>query len=358
MEPVTKNLEINEEKLNELLGCMLTEMGAAAMGPLVVLGDRLGFYKTLANQNAMTSETLAEKTNTNERYVREWLSAQAASGYVEYDKQTDKFYMSPEQIAVFADDDNPASMTGAYYSITSMYHDEPKIREVFQSGNGINWSNFNNCLFCGVEKFYGPTYKNSLINEWIPAIEGLQDKLTTGIKVADIGCGHGISTMVMAEMFPNSEFIGFDYHSTSIKHARKHAKTRKLNNANFETATAKNFKGRDFGLISFFDCLHDMGDPVGAVRHAKDSLKDEGICMVVEPFAHDQLHENFNPIGRAFYAFSTMICTPTSLSQEVALGLGAQAGFKKLKAVLNTGGFKHVKKVIETPFNLIIEARK
>ncbi len=350
-------MELNEEKLHEFLGKMVVEMGAAANGALIILGDKLGLYKGLSSNGPMTSEQLADATGTTERYVREWLSAQAASGFVEYHKENENFSMTPEQTAVFADEQSPVLMTGAFYGISSMYHDEPKIEHAFRSGEGVSWGDHDSCLFCGTEKFFKPSYKANLISNWIPALGGVEEKLVKGGKVADIGCGHGVSTIVMAQAFPNSQFIGYDFHEPSVKHASAMAKERGLDNISFKVATAKNFPGKEFDLVAFFDCLHDMGDPVGACSHVAKSLKSDGTCMIVEPFAHDTLEENLNPVGRAMYSFSTMICTPSSISQEVGLGLGAQAGEKRLKEVALAGGFSQFRRAAETPFNLILEAK-
>lgn len=350
-------MELNEEKLNALLGKMVTEMGAAAIGSLIILGDRLGFYKTLGMNGPMNSEQLAKATGTTERYVREWIAAQAASGYVEYDPENENFFMTPEQVAVFSDENSPVLMTGAYYGISAMYHDEPKIEHAFLSGEGVPWGDHNKCLFCGTEKFFKPSYKANLVSSWIPSLSGVEDKLKSGAKVADIGCGHGVSTIVMAEAFPNSEFIGYDFHAKSIEHASAMAVEAGVKNISFEVATAKTYPGNNYDLVCFFDCLHDMGDPVGACSYVSKTLKPDGTCMIVEPFAHDTLQENLNPVGRAMYCFSTMICTPSSISQEVGLGLGAQAGEKRLREVANSGGFSQFRRATETPFNLILEAR-
>ncbi|MUH35529.1 class I SAM-dependent methyltransferase [Zobellia amurskyensis] len=350
-------MELNEEKLNALLGKVVTEMGAAANGPLVMLGDKLGLYKRLAESGPMNSTELADETNTAERYVREWLSAQAASGYVTYDAESKSFSMTPEQAAVFGNPDSPVFMTGAFYAITSVYHDAPKMETAFQTGEGVAWGDHSTCLFCGTEKFFSPSYEANLISQWIPSLEGVEAKLKSGAKVADIGCGHAASTIIMAKAYPNSTFIGYDYHEKSIEHARIKAKEEGVNNVSFEVSTAKTFPGENYDLIAFFDCLHDMGDPVGACAHVKQALKTDGTCMIVEPFAKDSLEENLNPVGRAFYAFSTTLCTPCSLNQEVGLALGAQAGEKRLREVAVSGGFTHFRKATETPFNLILEAR-
>ncbi|RKF05074.1 methyltransferase family protein [Tenacibaculum lutimaris] len=350
-------MELNETKLHDLLGKVVTEMGAAANGPLVTIGDKLGLYKSLSESEALSSNELADKTNTSERYVREWLAAQAASGYVEYDAANNNFFMTPEQTAVFGNSKSPVFMTGGFYAVSSVYHDEPKVEEAFKTGKGISWGDHNTCLFCGTEKFFSPSYEGNLIDNWLPALDGVVDKLKKGAKVADIGCGHAASTIIMAKAFPNSTFIGFDFHEESINQARKRAEDANVNNITFQVATAKDFPGKDYDLICFFDCLHDMGDPVGACKHVKEALKPDGTCMIVEPFANDSLEENLNPIGRAFYAFSTTICTPCSLNQEVGLALGAQAGEKKIGMVANEGGFSKFRVATHNPFNLIFEAK-
>ena len=350
-------MELNETKLHDLLGKVVTEMGAAANGPLVTIGDKLGLYKSLSESEALSSNELADKTNTSERYVREWLAAQAASGYVEYDAANNNFFMTPEQTAVFGNSKSPVFMTGGFYAVSSVYHDEPKVEEAFKTGKGISWGDHNTCLFCGTEKFFSPSYEGNLIDNWLPALDGVVDKLKKGAKVADIGCGHAASTIIMAKAFPNSTFIGFDFHEESINQARKRAEDANVNNITFQVATAKDFPGKDYDLVCFFDCLHDMGDPVGACKHVKEALKPDGTCMIVEPFANDSLEENLNPIGRAFYAFSTTICTPCSLNQEVGLALGAQAGEKKIGMVANEGGFSKFRVATHNPFNLIFEAK-
>ncbi|HDZ13787.1 hypothetical protein LCGC14_0731010 [marine sediment metagenome] len=350
-------MELNEEKLNQLLGKVVTEMGAAANGPLVMLGDKLGLYKCLAQSGPMNSTELADETNTAERYVREWLSAQAASGYVTYHAESKSFSMTPEQAAVFGNPESPVFMGGAFYSVTSVYQDAPKMETAFKTGEGVAWGDHSNCLFCGTEKFFSPSYEANLISQWIPSLEGVEEKLKTGAKVADIGCGYAASTIIMAKAYPNSTFIGYDYHDKSIEHAKQKAKAEGLNNVSFEVSTAKSFPGENYDLIMFFDCLHDMGDPVGACAHVKQALKPDGTCMIVEPFANDALEENLNPVGRAFYAFSTTLCTPCSLNQEVGLALGAQAGEKRLREVATSGGFSRFRRATETPFNLILEAR-
>lgn len=351
------SMQVDEEKLHVLLGKMVTEMGAAAIGPLIILGDRLGLYKALEDFGPTGSKQLADATGTSERYVREWLAAQAASGYIEYHPEKEQFSMTKEQTMVFSDPNSPVLMTGAYYAISSMYHDEEIMEKAFKSGKGVSWGDHHSCLFCGTEKFFRPSYKTNLVSNWLPALDGVVDKLKKGGKVADIGCGHGASTIIMAEAFPNSEFIGYDFHEGSVNHAAADAKKAGLKNITFKVGNAKNFPGKDYDLVAFFDCLHDMGDPVGACKHTVKALKPDGTCLIVEPYANDSLLENMNPVGRAFYSFSTMLCTPSSLSQEVGLALGAQAGEKKLKQVAIDGGFARFRRATETPFNLILEAR-
>lgn len=265
--------------------------------------------------------------------------------------------MTPEQIAVFADKDSPLLMTGGFYSIASVFADEPKITEAFRTGKGISWGEHNGCLFCGTEKFFRPTYRAQLVSAWIPALEGVEAKLKRGAKVADVGCGHGASTLIMAEAFPNSQFVGFDFHPPSIEHARELAKQAGLNNIQFEIATSKNYLGKNYDLVTFFDCLHDMGDPVGAATHVRQSLKEDGTWLIVEPFAHNRLEQNLTPVGRVYYGFSTTVCTPSSLSQEIGLALGAQAGEARLQEVVTGGGFTRFRRAAETPFNLVLEAR-
>lgn len=350
-------MAINEDKLNQLLGQVVVEMGAAANGPLITIGDKLGLYKTLSTSGKMSASELADQTNTALRYVQEWLAAQAASGYVEYDANSHQYFMTPEQAATFGDSNSPVFMTGAFYAITSLYHDEPKMLEAFKTGEGISWGDHHTCLFCGTEKFFSPSYSGNLVNSWIPALGGVTEKLTQGAKVADIGCGHAASTIIMAKAFPKSHFVGIDFHQESIDYARSKAEQAGLSNIEFKVATAKDYQDKDFDFITFFDCLHDMGDPVGACQHAKKALKPGGSCMIVEPFANDSLKDNLNPVGRAFYAFSTQLCLPCSKNQEVGLALGAQAGLSRLTEIIKTGGFSYCEKAAETPFNLILEVK-
>lgn len=351
-------MQVNEEKLNELLGKMVVEMGAAVTGPLVLIGDKLGLYRALSQDGPMDARQLSTATGTNERYIREWLSNQAASGYIDYDAPSQQFSMSPEQSAVFADQESPFLMTGGYYSLASTYVDEPQLTEAFRSGAGISWDSHNNCLFCGVAKFFRQGYKANLVEHWLPALDGVDQRLIDGGKVADVGCGFGISTVLMAKHYPKSTFVGYDIHEKSIREARELAERENLTNVTFEVFTAKDYPGDDYDLVTFFDCLHDMGDPKGAAAHVYRSLKKGGTWMIVEPFAHDEFEANLNPVGRLYYGFSTQVCTPTSLSQEIGAALGAQAGEKRLREVIEPAGFASVRRAAETPFNFILEARK
>jgi 2-polyprenyl-3-methyl-5-hydroxy-6-metoxy-1,4-benzoquinol methylase len=349
--------DTDTDRLNAFLGRMVGDLGAIATGALVVLGDRLGLYKAMRDGARLSAAELARRTGTHERYVREWLAAQAAAGYVEYDDETNLFFLNPEQAAVFADEDSPASMVGAFEVMSSFWLDETKVAEAFRSGRGLGWHDHSQCLFRGTERFFRPGYNANLVSAWLPALDGVVDRLQRGAVVADVGCGHGSSTIVMARAFPNSRFVGFDYHAPSIEAAREAAAGMGVaGNTRFEVANAKTFEGR-YDLVTFFDCLHDMGDPVGAAAHVRESLAPEGSWMIVEPFAHDRLRDNLNPVGRIYYAGSTMVCTPCSLSQEVGLGLGAQAGELRLRQVIAAGGFSRMHRAAETPFNLVFQAR-
>ncbi|MBN9461604.1 MAG: methyltransferase domain-containing protein [Burkholderiales bacterium] len=349
---------LNEERLNAFVGKMLDDIGAAMNASLLVVGDRLGLYKALAEGGSMTSAELAATTGTAERYVREWLAAQAASGYVAYDTASGKFTMQPEQAAVFADEDSPVFLAAVGDLVAATLRDEPRITEAFRTGRGVGWDKRNECLFCGTARFFRTSYKHHLVQEWLPALDGVVGKLERGATVADIGCGHGVSTLLMAEAFPASRFFGFDYHQGSIEDARKAAAAAGLSGrATFEVRAAKAVPAHGYDLVCFFDCLHDMGDPVGALRHVLGTMAPDGTCMLVEPFAGDRLEDNLNPVGRIYYAASTMICTPASLDQEVGLALGAQAGEARLARVAEEAGFTRFRRATETPFNLILEAR-
>jgi SAM-dependent methyltransferase len=350
-------MDVDGNKLNELLGKMLGDVGAAMGAALVLLGDKFGLYKALATAGPMTAADLAARTHTVERYVREWAAAQAAAGYINYDVASGRFSMSPEQAVLLADEGGPAFFPGIYEVAAAAIRDEPKVAEAFRTGGGVGWHEHDPCLFRGTERFFRPGYATHLVSEWIPALEGVDEKLKRGARVADVGCGHGASVILMAQAYPKSEFTGFDYHEPSIVRARESAREAGVaKSVRFERASAKDYPGT-YDLVAFFDCLHDMGDPVGAASHVKATLNPGGTWMVVEPFANDRIEENLNPIGRLMYAASTMICVPGSLSQEVGLGLGAQAGEKRLREVLTAGGFSRVRRATSTPFNLVLEAR-
>ncbi len=351
-------MEVDTDKLNAFMGKMVGDLGAALNASLILVGDKLGLYKTLAEKGPMNSAELAQTTGTAERYVREWLATQAASGYVDYDAETRKFSMQPEQALALANEDSPVFMGAVGNLVAATFLDEPKVSEAFKSGRGVGWNRRSECLFCGTARFFRTGYKHHLVQEWLPALDGVMEKLERGASVADVGCGHGVSTRLMAEAFPKSRFVGFDYHEASIEAARLAARQAGLaERVTFEVASAKTFPGRGYDLICFFDCLHDMGDPVGALKHVHEALAPDGTCMLVEPYANDRLEDNLNPVGRVYYAASTMICTPASLDQEVGLALGAQAGEGRLREVARQAGLSRFRRATETPFNLILEAR-
>jgi 2-polyprenyl-3-methyl-5-hydroxy-6-metoxy-1,4-benzoquinol methylase len=346
------------QKLDALVGRLVGDVGVSITGALVVLGDQLGLYKAMADGKPMTSQELAAKTGFKERYIREWLSGQAAADYIEYDAESDKFNLSPEQAMAFAEEDSPAFFAGAFEIVQSMWVDEPKVETAFRSGAGLGWHEHSKCLFRGTERFFRPGYNTNLKASWIPALDGVEAKLMEGATVADVGCGHGASTILMAQAYPKSRFYAFDYHGPSIEKAREEAgKAGVADRITFERASAKDFPAKGYDLVAMFDCLHDMGDPVGAGRHVRETLAKDGTWMIVEPFANDQLKDNLNPIGRIFYGASTMICTPASQSQEVGLCLGAQAGEMRLRKVALDAGFSHFRRATETPFNMVFEAR-
>jgi 2-polyprenyl-3-methyl-5-hydroxy-6-metoxy-1,4-benzoquinol methylase len=350
--------EPNPEKLNALVGKLVGDLGISLGGASILLGDRLGLYKAMADGVAVTSSELAKKTGLHERYVREWLSGQAASGYIDYHPEKNAFSLSPEQAMAFAEEGSPAFFAGAFDVVQSTYLDESKVSEAFRTGKGVGWHEHSKCLFSGTERFFRPGYNANLVSNWIPALDGIEAKLKAGAKVADVGCGHGASTIVMAQAYPKSEFFGFDYHKPSIERAKVLAQEAGVGDRiAFAQASAKEFPARGYDLVAFFDCLHDMGDPVGAGKHVKETLAENGTWMIVEPFAQDHLKDNLNPVGCVYYHASTFICTPASLSQEVALGLGAQAGEARLRQVATEAGFKRFRRATETPFNMIFEVR-
>jgi SAM-dependent methyltransferase len=350
-------MPLDENKLQQFMGKMVGDMGAAMGAALVYVGDRLGLYKAMAGAGPVSSEELARRTGTNERYVREWLAAQAAAGYIEYDAASNSYKISPEQELVFAVEGSPVFVPGVFEILMAVFGDADKIIEAFRTGRGVGWHEHDPRLFSGTERFFRPGYAAHLVSEWIPALDGVREKLDQGARVADVGCGHGSSTILLAKAFAKSQFVGFDYHEPSLDRARQAAKDAGVTNVRFERALAKDYPGSSYDLVAFFDCLHDMGDPVGASAHVLATLDAKGTWMIVEPFAHDTVQENLNPIGRMFYSASTMICTPASKAQEVGLGLGTQAGEKRICEVVMAGGFKHFRRATQTPFNLIFEAR-
>jgi SAM-dependent methyltransferase len=348
---------IDEGKLNQLVGQILADLGGAASVAMVRMGDALGLYKTLHEKGSMTCEELATAAKVNPRYLREWLSHQAASNYLTYDPGTGKFTLPEEQAMMFAVEDSPVAMMGAFDGIVAWAEQQPKVQAAFQAGGGVAWGDHGPCLFCSTARFFRPGYMHNLVQNWLPALDGVVGKLRDGAKVADVGCGHGWSTVIMAEAFPQTEFIGFDFHPGSIEQARAHARDHNVSNVRFEVGTAKDYPGADLDFVTFFDCLHDMGDPAGAAAHVKQTLKPDGTWMIVEPMAGDKMEDNMNPIGRIYYAASTLVCVPTSLAQEVGTALGAQAGEAKLRQVITAGGFRNVRRATETPFNMVLEAR-
>lgn len=348
----------DEGKLQQFMEQLVGDAGAAGTAPLVILGDRLGLYKALAEGGPMTSAELAQVTGTFERYVREWLSAQAAAGYVMYDPVSTRFHMTPEQAMALADSDSPAFFVGAFETLLSTMLDRPRIEQAFRSGDGVGWQEHDEMLFCGCERFFRSGYLAHLVADWLPALDGVVARLEAGIRVADVGCGHGASTIIMAQAFPKSIFIGFDFHAESIAHARSAAeKAGVADRVSFQVASAQDFPGGDYELVAIFDALHDMGDPAGAARHIHQALASDGVWMIVEPLAGDRTEDNLNPVGRLYYAASTMICTPASLAQDGGLGLGAQAGEAKLREVLSAAGFDRIRRATETPFNMVLEVR-
>jgi SAM-dependent methyltransferase len=349
-------MAIDEQRLQAFLGKAICDLGAATSATLIQIGDELGFYKALAGER-LTPAELAQRTGTFERYVREWLGNQAAGGYVEYDAASGTYGLSEEQALCLADPHGPVDLPGAYAIVEAMFHAKERTLANFRNGRGMEWGEHHPCLFHGTERFFRAGYNANLITAWLPALDGVVDKLRRGGRAADVGCGHGASTILMAQSFPDSEFIGYDYHAPSIDVARERAKAAGVGNARFDVADAVGYTGRHFDLIAFFDCLHDMGDPVGAARHAREALKDDGNCMIVEPFAGDQVQDNLNPVGRVYYAASSQICVPVSLARK-GPALGAQAGEKRLReVVVDGGGFRQFRRATETPFNLVLEAR-
>ncbi|HUJ47960.1 MAG TPA: class I SAM-dependent methyltransferase [Rhizomicrobium sp.] len=350
--------KLNEAKLHDFVGKMLGDLGGAFSVPTVRLGLRLGLFDAL-NEGPVTAEELAKRAGgLAPRYVREWALAQAANGYIEYDGASEKFSISPEQAMVFVVKDSPVYLAGAFDLVAAMIEGEPKVERSFRTGGGVRWGDTAGCLFCATGAFFRPGYVNNIVQNWLPALDGVADKLKRGAKVADVGCGVGFSTLLMATAFPASKFVGYDFHEPSIEEARRHAAAHGMGDrVRFEAATAKDIKDRDFDLVTFFDCLHDMGDPRGCAKHMRQILKSDGTWMIVEPIAGNKAQDNMNPVGRLYYNASTMICVPTSLDQEVGEGLGAQAGEARLSDVIREGGFTRVRRATEGPFNMVLEAR-
>ena len=349
---------IDSEQIQSFAFQLLGDLGATVSGALIHLGDRLGLYRALAAAGPMSSAALAEATATEERYVREWLANQCASGYIVHDTAGQTYELPPAHAAVLADEQSPAFMIGGFGAAVGTYQILDKIEAAFRTSSGVGWEEHDDRMFCGVERFFAPAYRTSLVEEWIPALEGVREKLERGARVADIGCGHGATAILMAQAFPESEVVGFDVHQESVDTARQRADAAGVGDrVRFEKASAQDFPGTDFDLIAFFDCLHDMGDPHTAAAHARDALRSDGTLLLVEPMAGDRLQDNLNPVGRAYYGFSTMICTPASLAQEGRCGLGAQAGEARLRDVLRAGGFTTVRRATETPFHMVLEAR-
>lgn len=350
-------MAIDQAKLEAFMGRFVGDLGAVMHAATVVVGDQLGLYRALTDGPA-TAEQLAKRVGADPRYLKEWLSAQAASGYIEYAAESETFSLSEEQAYALAIEGSPAFIPGAFQMAVAQFKAIPKMAQALRTGAGLGWHEHDTSLFHGCERFFRPGYAANLVSQWLPALEGMEAKLKAGARVADVGCGHGASTIIMAQAYPNSQFIGFDYHEPSIVHAREAARKAGLSDrARFEVASAKSFPGTDYDLVTVFDCLHDMGDPVGASAHVRESLKRDGTWMIVEPFAHDRLEDNLNPVGRVYYSASTFICTPASRSQEVGLCLGAQAGEARLRSVVRDGGFSRFRRAAQTPFNLIFEAR-
>jgi 2-polyprenyl-3-methyl-5-hydroxy-6-metoxy-1,4-benzoquinol methylase len=358
MSTIEQAVELDPDKLMQFVFRAVDEVGATLNAALVVMGDKLGLYRALAGTGGLSPSELAERTGTTERYVREWLNAQAAGGFVSYDPDSGRYELPPEQTVALTDSESPAYLPGFFQIAVGSVLDSPRIVEAARTGDGVGWHEHVHDVHEGCERFFRPGYNANLISEWLPALEGVTGKLQDGAHVADVGCGHGASTILMAQAFANSTFVGCDYHDGSIQTARERAVEAGVSDrVKFQTEPAAAYSGSEYDLVTMFDCLHDMGDPVGAARHVHGTLKPDGTWMIVEPKAGDRIEDNLNPVGRAYYAFSTLLCTPASLSQEVGLALGAQAGETRIRDVVQAGGFTRFRRVAETPFNLVFEAR-
>ena len=358
MSATEQAVEVDGDKLMQFVFRAVDEVGATLNSALVVMGDKLGLYRALAGTGGLSPSELAERTGTAERYVREWLNAQAAGGYVAYDPDSGRYSLPPEQAVALTVEDSPAYLPGLFQTALGSVLDSPTITDKARSGDGFGWHEHVHDVHDGCERFFRPGYNAHLVAEWLPALDGVVEKLERGALVADVGCGHGASTILMAQSFPNSRFVGPDYHRGSIDTARARAEQAGVQDRiKFQVEPAAAYSGGDYDLVTMFDCLHDMGDPVGAARHVRSTLKPDGTWMIVEPHAGDRVEDNLNPVGRAFYGFSTLLCTPASLSQEVGLALGAQAGEARIRDVVETAGFTRFRRAAETPFNLVYEAR-
>lgn len=346
---------MDETRMMDFVGKAVADVGTLLGGSMVVLGDRLGLYRTMAGAGPLTPGELAERTGTAERYVREWLSAQAATGYVTYEGDG-RFSLPDEHAVVLTDESSPACVIGAFETALASVRSTDRLTDAFRSGDGVGWGEHHHDLYEGCERFFAPGYRAHLVSTWLPALTGVVPRLESGARVVDVGCGHGASTLAMAEAYPGSRFTGFDAHEPSVAAARKGAAQAGVaDRAGFEVGTALDFPGR-YDLVCFFDCLHDMGDPVGACHHAREALETDGVLLLVEPMAGDSLDENLNPVGAAYYGFSTLLCTPSSLSQDVGAALGAQAGEARLRSIVTEAGFTSLRRVAETPFNMVLEA--
>ncbi|HJS35376.1 MAG TPA: class I SAM-dependent methyltransferase [Pseudoxanthomonas sp.] len=348
-------MSTDNDRLNAFLGRAVGDLGAAISATLMLVGDRLGLYRALADSPG-TPADLAQRTHTHERYIREWLANQAAGGYVTYDAESGRYSLDDAQALCLANPDSPVDLAGAYYIVEAAFHALERTTENFRSGQGMEWGEHHACLFHGTERFFRAGYHAHLLAEWLPALDGVVDKLTHGALVADVGCGHGASTVLMARAFPHSQFVGYDYHADSIRTANERAQASGVRNARFEVADAVSYGEEGLDLVTFFDCLHDMGDPIGAARHAHDALKPDGHCLLVEPFAGDHVQDNLNAVGRVYYGASSQICVPVSLARH-GPALGAQAGQARLHQVMAEGGFRRFRRAAQTPFNLVLEAR-
>ena len=347
-------MEIDHKKLEEFLGRAVGDWGSAMGGLLAYVGDRLGLYRAMAGAGPLTPEQLAAKTGTHPRMVKEWLASQAAGGYVMY--ANNKYSLSAEQEFALANENSPAYIMGGYQILLSVFQDADKVIEAIRTGKGLGWGDHNTHLFEGTERFFKPNYVANLVSSWIPALEGMEARLKAGAKVADVGCGHGVSTILMAKAFPNSTFVGFDYHKPSIEWAQKQAHKEGVTNCKFEVAGSTDYPGKDYDLVAFFDCFHDMGNPAGAARHVGETLKADGAWMIVEPYANETMEENLNPVGRVFYSASTMVCVPASLNEN-GPAMGAQASDSQYREMMKSAGFTRFRKATQTPFNRVFEAR-